>query len=220
MKPTTPDNASKSPRLDKQKTPAPPAWAWVFAVACFAIPVVALGGAVPAMIGVGGGMICLAIARRLAMRASNRIVLCGAVVVGCWAVFLTFAVGVSRLTTSPATTSAPPARLAPQTADPGVSAGVEDELGALVDSEDIELEGNRRRIYKRAISTRNHVEFAEEQRARIMEKGMDTSGSDEQIARLREMDEKHREFIAHFYKISRTELEDVINEGDRKNWPR
>lgn len=219
MKATDPDNAQNSPWLDKQKTQPSPPWAWIFAAICFAIPVISLGGAIPAMIGVGGGLGCLTIARQLKTRTRNRVVLCGAVVAGCWAVFLAFAVGVSMLTSPPETTREAAPISDPQTATSGVSAAG-DELGALVETEDIELEENRRRIYKKAISTRNHVEFAEEQRERIREMGHDTSGSDAQIARLREMDEKHREFIARFYKISRTELEDIINEGDRRGWPR
>jgi hypothetical protein len=221
MRPNEPTHPQQQdPGGEKPKGPPPSRWVWIFAVACFAIPVVSLGGAIPAMIGVGGGLGCLNIARQLATTTRHKVFQCGAVAAGCWAIFFAFAAGVALITGDLDTAEKPPATSTPQTASSSMSAGGSDELSALLASDDIEVDETRRKIYKKAISTRNHIEFAQEQRSRIREKGFDTSGSDAQIARLKEMDEKHREFIARFYKISRTELEDIINEGDRKEWPR
>jgi hypothetical protein len=47
----------------KPKNPPIPAWAWIFAVLCAAIPLVTLGGAIPAGIGFGGAGGCIGLAR-------------------------------------------------------------------------------------------------------------------------------------------------------------
>src|SRR5436190_17401625 len=50
-----------------------PSWAWGFIVACGAIPVVTLGGALPAMIGVGGVVGCRAASLDTSMAAGTRV---------------------------------------------------------------------------------------------------------------------------------------------------
>jgi hypothetical protein len=65
-----------------------PKWAWIFIAACFAIPVVALGGALPVLIGVGGAYLCVVIARRPGMRAAVSIGLAAGVTVVSWALFI------------------------------------------------------------------------------------------------------------------------------------
>lgn len=62
---------------------APP-WAYPFSVACFAIPIVTLGGALPAGIGFGAGAACLAVARNEKMAISVRVVLCTLITLAAW----------------------------------------------------------------------------------------------------------------------------------------
>ena len=63
-----------------------PAWGWVFCVACGAIPVVTLGGALPAGLGVGGASLCASIARDQARSVALRVTLCAVVTVAAWAI--------------------------------------------------------------------------------------------------------------------------------------
>jgi hypothetical protein len=64
-----------------------PGWAWVFMIASALIPVISLGGALPAAIGVGGvsGTVSLSRYNRwsVALRASA----CAALTVACWSAF-------------------------------------------------------------------------------------------------------------------------------------
>src|SRR6187455_417393 len=55
------------PKNEAAPKPPIPAWAWVFAVACGIIPVLTLGGAIPAAIGFGGAAGCVGTARNPAM---------------------------------------------------------------------------------------------------------------------------------------------------------
>jgi len=75
-----------------------PAWGWAFVIVCVLIPVVSLGGIVPAVIGVGGAIICSVIARDASKEASTRVAICLGVTVLCWGVFIGFALLVAGLT--------------------------------------------------------------------------------------------------------------------------
>lgn len=67
--------------------PAIPPWAWVFVVACGAIPVVAIGGAIPMALGFGGAGGCIGLARDTKKPLGLRVGGCVAITVLCWALF-------------------------------------------------------------------------------------------------------------------------------------
>lgn len=64
-----------------------PGWSWAFIIACGLIPVVALGGAIPAVLGIGGAFACTAIARNKSKSTGTRIALCVGVTVLVWILF-------------------------------------------------------------------------------------------------------------------------------------
>ena len=64
-----------------------PAWAWVFIVVCGAIPVVSLGGAIPAMIGFTGAFGCAAVSRNRSLPAGVRLGSCLAIAAAAWGAF-------------------------------------------------------------------------------------------------------------------------------------
>lgn len=70
-----------------------PAWAWIFVVACGVIPIVSLGGALPAAIGFGGAAGCYAIAKDGPQQALTRVLLCAGVTGLCWALFVGLILG-------------------------------------------------------------------------------------------------------------------------------
>src|SRR5215475_655062 len=64
-----------------------PTWAWVFIVACAAIPVISVGGAVPvllAMVGISG---TLAVARLRQWSVALRAGVCAVIALACWSGF-------------------------------------------------------------------------------------------------------------------------------------
>lgn len=65
-----------------------PKWAWLFGGACLAIPVVSLGGAIPAAIGFGGASLCGSIARNEEKSAGVRAALCAVVTAAAWGLFI------------------------------------------------------------------------------------------------------------------------------------
>lgn len=65
--------------------------------ACVLIPVIALGGAIPAMLGAAGAWGCTSIARDSTRSARMRVVLCIGLTVLCWAAFLVFAGMIGRV---------------------------------------------------------------------------------------------------------------------------
>jgi hypothetical protein len=74
-----------------------PGWAWPFVVACVAIPVVSLGGAVPGALGAGAAAACANVAKREAWETSTRVIACAGIAAGAWVAFLGFAVALASL---------------------------------------------------------------------------------------------------------------------------
>jgi hypothetical protein len=67
-----------------------PGWAWIFIGACALIPIITLGGAVPAGIGAGGAFGCASVARDPRRSESGRVGTCLAIAAGCWGLLLGF----------------------------------------------------------------------------------------------------------------------------------
>lgn len=68
-----------------------PFWCWIFAFACFVIPIISLGGLIPGAIGGGGGATVIAIYRNDALDSGTQFWMSIAVVVGCWTIFIMLA---------------------------------------------------------------------------------------------------------------------------------
>lgn len=67
--------------------PIPP-WAWVFAGLCALIPLLSLGGLFPLFFGLGGAAGCIAIARDTRRKTLTRVLLCLAMTVLSWFLYL------------------------------------------------------------------------------------------------------------------------------------
>lgn len=72
-----------------------PRWVWGFVIACMAIPVVSLGGAIPGAIGGAGAYGCYRAARRADSTTARRVAICTAIAVGCWLAFIAFIAAVA-----------------------------------------------------------------------------------------------------------------------------
>lgn len=62
-----------------------PKWAWIFIVACVAIPLITLGGTLASAIGFGGAYVCLDIARRETWQPKRRVAAVAGVTLLCYA---------------------------------------------------------------------------------------------------------------------------------------
>ena len=74
--------------LDAVVSTPTPQWAYFFAVACGAIPIISLGGLVPAALGFGGASGCLAVSRFRSLPVALRLFLCLGITGACWAGFV------------------------------------------------------------------------------------------------------------------------------------
>lgn len=77
-----------------ESPPGLPIWAWFFALACIAIPIAAMGGAISGGLGAGGMAGCLTVARGEGSVAT-RVGICVAITAGVWAAFYALIVAVS-----------------------------------------------------------------------------------------------------------------------------
>lgn len=64
--------------------PAAPRWAWIFIGLCLLIPIVTLGGAIPAVIGFIGAWICSVLAAKKQWHIAVRVMLCVIVTIASW----------------------------------------------------------------------------------------------------------------------------------------
>ncbi|HSD82279.1 MAG TPA: hypothetical protein VLG46_00370 [Anaerolineae bacterium] len=67
-----------------------PKWVWVFVVACVVIPVVTLGGAIPALLGIGTAWICVAISRHPTLSTRTKVLLSLGATMLAWALLVAF----------------------------------------------------------------------------------------------------------------------------------
>jgi hypothetical protein len=95
--PIVPPINTSPPPTPPAKAPIP-AWAWIFAVACGIIPVLTLGGAIPAGIGLGGAGACIGVARNASMPLVTRVATCIAITVACWGGVILLLGGLAMLT--------------------------------------------------------------------------------------------------------------------------
>src|SRR5262245_4710645 len=65
-----------------------PWWGWIFVVACGAIPVISLGGAIPAALGVGAAGACAAVSKKPDMSGALRLGACFGITMGAWFLFV------------------------------------------------------------------------------------------------------------------------------------
>ena len=73
-----------------------PAWAWACIALCIAIPVIAVGGAIPAAIGAAGASGCAAVARRQSLSSAARVGICVGITLAAWTAFAILMSVVSR----------------------------------------------------------------------------------------------------------------------------
>lgn len=69
-----------------------PAWVWVFAIACLLIPIITLGGAIPAVVGFSGALACGALSK-LKCHTAIRLLLCFLVTIVAWGLLLVLGMG-------------------------------------------------------------------------------------------------------------------------------
>jgi hypothetical protein len=77
-----------------------PAWAWPFIIACALIPVVTLGGALPALIGFGGASGTMTISRFNKLSRTVRVGACATVTLFCWTAFALLIYSVQKTSAS------------------------------------------------------------------------------------------------------------------------
>jgi hypothetical protein len=65
-----------------------PGWAWIFIIACGIIPILTLGGAIPAVIGVGGAFFCASVAKDSSKETGTRVAICSGITILCWIIVL------------------------------------------------------------------------------------------------------------------------------------
>jgi hypothetical protein len=87
-----------APLAAQRQGTATPGWAYVFAVICGLIPVVALGGCVPVALGIGGASGCLQVARTRSIPGVLRVGLCVGITFVCWVVFGMLIVAIAAAT--------------------------------------------------------------------------------------------------------------------------
>jgi hypothetical protein len=86
--------------MGKLASPGTPGWAYLFIGLCALIPVVALGGCIPVMLGFMGASACLGISRQGWLPVLVKVPLCLVVTAACWLAFAAMIAAVMEMSKS------------------------------------------------------------------------------------------------------------------------
>ena len=90
--PMTPAPAAGKPEKKKESFKDAftglPGWAWPFVAACFAIPLMTLGGALPTGLGFGAAAGCAQVAKKPDWETTPKVLTCAAIAGGAWLLLL------------------------------------------------------------------------------------------------------------------------------------
>ena len=211
---------------EKNAKPPIPRWAWIFAAVCMVIPITTIGGAIPTAIGAFSALGVMGIARQTDKPTRKKVIYCGVVTGSAWTVFVVFLFALTALQAKhPQLNQARNKNLqAKQTpvekSEPKATYAGHTVTKAEPPAEPAEMTLEKKQdIYRMAVRICYHIDSAIEQRAKLKAKGFDVSARDDMIARLKEREQDHFEFVMKFHKLDRAELDEIIYEGDRNNWP-
>jgi hypothetical protein len=84
-------------QVEEKVRPSMPGWAYLFIVACGAIPILSLGGVIPGAVGFGGASICASIARSPQYSMAHRFVMCVMITAACWGAMIAMFGGIVML---------------------------------------------------------------------------------------------------------------------------
>jgi hypothetical protein len=96
--------------------------------------------------------------------------------------------------------------------EPSLAAAGQPSSGTPVD------ETRRKAIYRDVAAQRRMVEQLTERRDRLAGQGGNTTGIDAQIENLQNAEESRLQTIARRHRITREQLDEIINEGDANGW--
>lgn len=199
-----------------------PVWVWAFVAACGAIPIVTLGGAIPAMLGGFGATACYGLARDGKGTRLRRILSCCAVTLVAWGVLGTVVWVVRRnqagSTTSTSTSSSGSKTVRIRTVNGRVVSREESTKTAPKDASEL-TERERRAIYADATKRRLKIEDKEDQIAEYFAAGRSVRVLEMQLETLEKMHVSHLERVAKRNRLTADELDALIEEGDRAEWP-
>lgn len=85
---------SRKPYLPFNKIPW---WVWIFVVACIAIPIVSLGGVIPAALGILGSSYCVRIAVSPEMKTIEKLFICLGITAIAWVLWVLLIFAISSL---------------------------------------------------------------------------------------------------------------------------
>jgi len=219
MQTHTPDRQAQ----EQRSQPKAPVWTWAFVVTCAAIPVVSLGGVIPAMLGAAGAAACYGLARDGAGPVHRRVLWCSLVTLGAWAAFGTLAwvvlsnsdQGGKIRTTRSSTGGTKTTRIRMKNGQ----VVFREEGGSAKRKDPADMsEAERRAIYADAIERRTKIEDKEDQIAERQASGRSVRVLKKQLVTLEKLYESRIGFVAKHNGLTRSELDAIIAEGDDAEW--
>jgi hypothetical protein len=195
------DDMNPPPGAPEQPFSNIPWWAWLFAAACVAIPVAAMGGAIWGGLGFGAAGVCVTLARNTALPVRARVLRCSAVTLGAWVLFLLALLLAGRASSPPAVTY--------RTRDASGKVTVRQVRER--PPTDLTDEAVRREIYAKGTRTRKTL--------KEVAADAPTDFNRKRLEGLEKIHATEIELTMKRYGLSRSQLDEVIQEGDKNGWP-
>ena len=170
-----------------------PVWAWILVGACVLIPITAIGGLVPSLLGAGGAISVLKLARDESYPPGKRMMLSFSMTVFVWCLFVGFSWAMH------------------EAVSPNKQVNV---IEKSLDDETV-----RQEIFKTATRSFFAMDETREKIAELRREGKDTSFFRKRLARQEERAVGDREFAAKFHRVSLAQVELIVAEGLAEDWP-
>ena len=205
------EGEESSPSAKKKWMAGIPRWAWIPAFACFAIPVVSLGGAIFGALGGGAGGYCLTVAKKTGRSVRVRAIHCAVIVVLSWTAFLALFFmfaghfpwqGDDNVVTT-------------RTVDSSGREVVKVRRRSPSAKTDLSDWSTRQEIYAMATEF-----FYDSLKEAYESPDRDTDFEKSYIAHLEDMHERLIQSTMEFYNITHEQVVAVIEEGDMLGWER
>ena len=196
-----------------------PPWTWAFVAACVAIPVVALGGLIPSVIGTASATLCYAIAHDPDGKRSPKqsALLCAGITLLAWASFGV----VARIvlwgdhSSSRSSTSGNKHRVVREQGkvvyDSRLPSKPKRPLAEVEEEE-------RRKIYALVLRSSDKVNAKEAELEGTLADGGLTLRLESDLEKLRGQHEEHLEYVRDRFRLSLADLEALLEEGREGDW--
>ena len=183
---------------DTNNPTLPPAWAWIFIVACGTIPILTAGGAIPTGLSTACAFAIFTLAKQRQNPLNQRLLYCAAITAICWGLFASLVMVVEKHS--------------------DLRFNLAGSNSTIKHETDLGDESKRQEIFNMAARAMADIDKARAEIIADRRKGKDPWMYKKRLASAEQRHESNIDFAAKFFRIPREEVVSIVNEGIAEDW--